>query len=283
MKRMILPVALLFLYSCNNSGPEAGKPGNDTLRSAVPEKEVAPVTETTPDTASTTTPAPAASGTTACTRMIFFQPGAEVGSGGRGRGGKANARKKQLFKYVEEKGGYTIAHVTGSTTDAGEKGKVTALDYEYKCDGKRIYFDFSSMFRTKEKQSSASFVSTLISFPINVKAGQQLPDDSGRMTSQRGDRKMVMKYTFKDRKVSAQEELITPAGKWKCYKISNTVHIDVDIPGMDEKAKLMMKQMQAMAKTASTIWFDPDFGIVKMEMYMNDQLMSRNEVIAVKR
>jgi hypothetical protein len=36
-------------------------------------------------------------------------------------------------------------------------------------------------------------------------------------------------------------------------------------------------------KIKTLTWFDPEFGIVKMEMYTNDKLSSRNEVTAVKK
>jgi hypothetical protein len=75
----------------------------------------------------------------------------------------------------------------------------------------------------------------------------------------------------------------TPAGSWNCYKISNTVAVEVDIPGMTEKAKKMMETMRNQMKTTSITWFSPDFGIVKMEMYQNGKLVSKNEIVSVKR
>jgi hypothetical protein len=61
------------------------------------------------------------------------------------------------------------------------------------------------------------------------------------------------------------------------------VEAEMDIPGMDEKTKEMMKKMKEGMKTTTTTWFSPDFGIVKMEMYMNGKLESRNEVTAVRK
>jgi hypothetical protein len=285
MKQLFLFCTLFLLFSCNESGTDkkAGKP--DTTGKSGPVQEPAPVVPADPDPEPM--PAPVPEPTVAlvnsCTRMIFFQPGAEVFAVSYDPEGKINSRQHTRIKSVEEKGGVAIAKVEGNNTDAGENGKETAVSYEYRCDGKNIYFDIASMFRSKEKQKDASFTSTMISFPINVKAGQTLPDAEGQMTSQKGERKMTMKYTFKDRKVEAMEEVTTTAGTWKCFKISNSVHIELDMPGMDEKAKAMMQQMQALTKTTSSTWFAPDFGIVKMEMYLNGKMMSRNEVVGFKR
>ena len=109
-----------------------------------------------------------------------------------------------------------------------------------------------------------------------------MPDATGTMSSERDGKKMLMKFVYKDRKVEGKEEITTPAGTFNCFKISNSVEVEMDIPGMDEKTKEMMKQMKNNMKSTTTTWFAPNFGIVKMEMYMNGELQSRNEVTAVK-
>lgn len=57
----------------------------------------------------------------------------------------------------------------------------------------------------------------------------------------------------------------------------------MEIPGMDEKAKKMMETMKSSMKNKTITWFSPDLGIVKMEMYLNDKLQSRNEITAIKK
>lgn len=52
---------------------------------------------------------------------------------------------------------------------------------------------------------------------------------------------------------------------------------------MDEKAKKMMETMKSSMKNKTITWFSPDLGIVKMEMYLNDKLQSRNEITAIKK
>lgn len=282
MKNLFCYILILTFYSCSNSAEEktpAVKDSNTKTETIQPPATVeVPVDSTDPAKEQETTGV----ADVTCTRLIFFQPGAEIESVSYDGKGKENSRQVTHILSVGGKGNFTVAKVESTDTEAGEKGKVSKVFYDYKCDGKNIYFDIASMFRTEKKNSDSSFESTPIPFPISVKAGQQLPDAHGVMSAQRGGRKMTMTYTFKNRKVEAMEEITTPAGTWKCYKISNTVEVDMDIPGMDEKAKTMMKQMQGMMKMTSSTWLSPEFGIVRMETYLNGEMKSRNEVVSFK-
>jgi hypothetical protein len=219
----------------------------------------------------------------ACGKLVFFRQGAEIEATSYGKDGKENSKQYTKILSVTNEGGFTIAKVEGKDVQVGEEQKVTTVNYEYKCDGNKIYFDVASMFRTAEKEQDATFESSLIEYPINVKEGETLPDATGTMSSERDGKKMLMKFVYKDRKVGGREEITTPAGTFNCFKISNSVEVEMDIPGMDEKAKEMMKQMKNNMKNTTTTWFSPDFGIVKMEMYINGELTSRNEVTMVKK
>ncbi len=44
-----------------------------------------------------------------------------------------------------------------------------------------------------------------------------------------------------------------------------------------------MQSMTNQMKTTGITWFSPDFGVVKMELYQNGKLQSRNEIVSVKR
>ena len=283
MKPFFFYCLLLTFFSCNNAAeekPSVVKDSNTKTETISP-----PATVEVPGDSLEPVKEPVATvvGDVSCSRLISFQPGAEIESISYDGKGKEVSRQSTRIISVSEKGGFTIAKVASTDTEAGEKGKVSKVFYDYKCDGKNIYFDIASMFRTEKKNSDSSFESTPIPFPINVKAGQVLPDAKGVMSAQRGDRKMTMSYTFKKRKVEAMEKITTPAGTWKCYKISNAVEVEMDIPGMDEKTKTMMKQMQGMMKMTSSTWLSPDFGIVRMETYLNGEMKSRNEVVSFKK
>jgi hypothetical protein len=268
-KKLIIISSLFLVMACNNSGNKPDSQTNDTTHTETDQKQI--------DQPSASVDAGA------CGKMIFFQPGAEIEATSYDEEGKEISKQYTKILSVTNEGGFTVANVEGKDTDVDGEKQTTTVNYNYKCDGNKIYFDVASMFRTAEKEKDASFESSLIEYPINVKEGEVLPDATGIMNSMRDGKKTALKFIYKNRKVEGMEKITTPAGTWNCYKLSNSVESEMDIPGMDEKAKEMMKKMQEGMKMTTTTWFAPDFGIVKMEMYMNGKLQSRNEVTSVKK
>ena len=218
-----------------------------------------------------------------CGKLIFFQQGAEIEATSYNDEGTAMSVQVTKILSVTNNGGFTIASVEGTDTGLDGEKKSTSVKYDYKCDGNKIYFDIASMFRSAEKEQDATFESSLIEYPINLEMGGDLPDAVGMMSSIKDGKKSTMKYVYKNRKVEGREEVTTPAGRWTCYKVTSSIEVEMDIPGMDDKTKEMMKKMREGMKTSGITWFAPDFGIVKMEMYVNGKLQSKNEVTAVKR
>lgn len=217
----------------------------------------------------------------ACGKLIFFQPGAEIETKTFDASGEEVSIQHTKILEVKNEEGMTVAYVEAKDMQVG--GKTIDVKYDYKCDGRNIYFDIASMFRTEAKERDASFTASTIEYPIDVKAGETLPDATGTMTTEKNGKKMEMKYHYKQRKVGEKEDVTTTAGTWSCYPVSNVIEVEMDMPGMDEKAKKIMESMRGQMKMTSTTWFAPDFGIVKMEMYQNGKMMSRNEITGVKR
>jgi hypothetical protein len=267
MKKILIVLSILFLIACNNSGNTTADVNNDTTATTETKQEE---------------PAPSALGAAGCMKMISFQPGTEIEATTFDKNGKEKSKQYTKVLSVKVENGFTVAEVEGKDRSLGTD-KIKVVNYNYKCDGDKIYFDIASMFRTEEKQQDGTFESSLIEYPINIKEGDVLPDAIGSMSSEKNGKKMIMKFIYKERKVEGKEEVATTAGTWNCFKITNTVESEMDIPGMDEKTKEMMKKMKENMKTTTTTWFAPDFGIVKMEMYMNGELQSRNEITAVKK
>jgi hypothetical protein len=224
----------------------------------------------------------ATAGTGACNNLIYFRPGAEIGSKSYDAASKELSSQLVKILDIKNEGGMTVAYVTSNDTSKPGK-QVTNMKYSYKCDGKTIFFDLASMMRPAAEKQQTKFDASVIEYPIAVSAGQTLPEASGTMTMEHGGRKTTMKYHYKDRKVEGKEAVKTPAGSWNCFKITNRVEVEMDIPGMDEKAKKMMAEMTNKMKTTSITWFAPDFGVVKMEMYQNGKLQMKNEIVTVKR
>ncbi len=149
-------------------------------------------------------------GTVACTNMIFFQPGAEINAKSYDEAGKELSSMHTKVQEVKEENGMTVAYVEAS--DTSNSKHIINMKYNYKCDGKSIYLDLASMMRSTARDQDAKFEASLIEYPINVTAGETLPNAGGTMAIEKGGKKMTMKYHYKDRKVEARET-ITTAGR----------------------------------------------------------------------
>jgi hypothetical protein len=221
-------------------------------------------------------------GAGACNNLIYFRPGAEIGSKSYDATGRELGSQLVKILNIKNEGGMTVAYVTSSDTSKPGK-QVINMKYSYKCNGKSIFLDLASMMRPTAEKQQATFEASVIEYPIAVSAGQTLPETTGTMTMGKDGRKTTMKYHYKDRKVEGKEAVTTPAGSWTCYKITNRVEVEMDIPGMDERTKKMMVEMTNKMKTTSITWFAPDLGVVKMEMYQNGKLQMKNQIVTIKR
>jgi hypothetical protein len=221
-------------------------------------------------------------GPVACNKLIFFQQGAEMVTKSYDAAGKEVSAQRTRIVSVKNEGGMTVAYAEASDTTRSNN-HVSNMKYSYKCDGKTIYFDLATMLRSNAQDPNATIEASAVEYPIAVSAGQTLPDANGAMSFERNGKKTNMKYHYKERKVDGKEKVTTPAGSWDCYKISNRIDVEVDFPGMSDKAKQMMQTMTNQMKSTAVTWFSPDFGIVKFELYQNGKLVSRNEIVAVKR
>jgi hypothetical protein len=197
-----------------------------------------------------------------CSKMIFFKEGAEIDSKSYDGNGKETASQHSKITSVKEEGGMTVA--TSEAVNSNGDGSSKAVTLNYKCDGNKIYFDLAAMLGDVAKERGGTFEASAVEYPVNISEGESLPDATGVM------------------KVDGKEEVKTPAGSWNCYKISHTIEVEMDMPGMNDKAKKMMEAMMGMMEMKSITWFAPDFGVVKSETYNNGKLQSKNEVVAYK-
>jgi len=284
MRYLLLLTIFLNLYACN----PGGDPKKETVEDSIPVRKDSSVA-VIPSTDSLPLPVPEpgkAIGNeteSTCAGLAMFQPGAEITTAVYNDKGEEMSKQKVKVLSVKEKNGISTATCLGQELKSSEQEKEAPSSFEYQCDGKSIFFSIGSLFNQDKKKKEAGVNASLISFPIQVKAGQTLPDARGFINNNMGDKKMSMKYVFRNRKVGAREKITTPAGSWNCYPVSNTVEVELDLPGMDENSKAMMKKMQNMMKMTMITWVAPDLGIVKMEMYVNGELKTKNEVIEVKR
>lgn len=284
MRYLFLLLIGSVLFACNSSDTSKKEKSNDTaeVKNAIINAEAA-ATDTLPLPEPEPVKEQPAVAVSACAGLALFQPGAEIVTAVYNDKGEEMSKQKVKVLNVKEKNGISTANCVGQELRTGATTTEAPSHFEYQCDGKNIFFNIGSLFNEGKKKKEAGVNASLISFPIALKDGQTLPDARGFINNTDGEKKMSMKYAFRNRKVGAREKISTPAGSFNCYPVSNNVEVEVDLPGMDEKSKEMMKQMQKMMKMSMTTWISPELGIVKMEMYMNGELKSRNEVVEVRR
>lgn len=214
--------------------------------------------------------------------MPFFQKGTQVTSKTYNENGEEISSETTTVLEVTEEGGFTIAKVEAlvSRPSSPEASKV---NFSYKCDGKTLYFDVASMYRSEDKNQNPDFESSYFEYPIEMEVGKEFPDMQGTMSSVKAGKKMTMTYHLTNRKAVAKEKVTVPAGSWDCYKITHDLKVDLDIPGMDAKMVEMMKQVQGQNQVTAITWFSPEIGMVKSEVYQNGQLDTRNELFEIKK
>lgn len=213
-----------------------------------------------------------------CNKMIFFKEGAEIDSKTYDGNGKETGSQHTKIVSVNDDGGITVA--TAQSTDTAGSGK--PFEVNYKCDGKKIYVDVASVLNNAAKNKSGKFEATPVEYPIDITEGETLPDMDGTMNMEANGKTTRVKYHFKNRKVEGKEDITTPAGTFSCYKITNSVETEMDMPGMTEQMKKVMETMKDKFKMSSVTWFAPSFGILKSETYLNGKLQSSNEIVGYK-
>ena len=160
----------------------------------------------------------------------------------------------------------TAANKSGSTTTAtvqsemfSKKGKTIAKGTNnMKCDNGILMVDlkaFISPEQAEQIKADAKASDIYLSYPASMKVGDVLPDGKMNLDIQQDNgMKTNVDVKITDRKVDAEESVTTPAGTWKCYKISYHSAIKIAIMGIG-----------IPIKSDITEWFAPNFGVVKTE------------------
>jgi hypothetical protein len=88
-----------------------------------------------------------------------------------------------------------------------------------------------------------------------MKTGDALPDGKMNVDIQQDNgMKSNVDIKITERKVEGEESITTPAGTWKCFKITYHSAIKIAMMGIGIPIKMDM-----------TEWFAPNFGVVKTE------------------
>ena len=213
-----------------------------------------------------------------CGSLIFFHKGAIVKGATYDSTGKEISKQTSTITDVKDNGG----EITGTVKmDMSSSFGSHTMNTQYKCDGSNLYVDLNSLMANLSALKGAKVQTSSLKFPIHLSVGQSLPEASVTVEMDRGNMKMKMVTSYIDRKVEGTDKVTTQGGTWNCYRVASTIKSTTDYGNAE-----MQKKMEALAKkmpdSKMIAWFAPDFGIVKMEMYSGNKLITRSQVISVK-
>lgn len=265
MKNCYFIIIIFFFVACSNPADNSKKSDKDSNSIAAKEKKESK----------------AESGGNDCDNNLLFKKGVEIQTSTNNVQGNVTMKSVSRITNVYQEGGMTVSECEMKT--ANENGKnEKIMNARYKCDGKNFYMDLASLLSDPKQNTHVE--TTGLQFPFNVTVGETLPDASNSIVMNRGGKEMKITSYIKERKVEAKESVTTPAGTFECYRISFTIETDMDIPGMDDKSKEVMKEVKKKMGTNKMIfWYAPGITIIKMEFFMGDKLVTRNEVTGIKK
>jgi hypothetical protein len=213
-----------------------------------------------------------------CGSLVFFHKGAIVKGSTYDSAGKETSSQVSTITDVKTSGSNLVGTVK---MDMSSSFGNRTMNVDYTCDGNNLAVDLQSMMGNFRALKGAKTEATSLKFPIKLSVGQSLPDASLSITMDRGNMKMKTVSTHVGRKVESIEKVTTPGGTWNCYKVVSDIKTTTDYGNAE-----MQKRMEAVAgKTPGqkmVAWFAPDFGIVKMEMFLGNKMITRSMVTSVK-
>lgn len=184
-------------------------------------------------------------------------------------------KKTSLVKHkVISNNGTEIKAQASIYAKLKDKEPSTEMDYSVKCDGDDFHFNIGSMTmggNAAMQGMEMDMEGGYITIPTNPSVGQKLK--GGDLTVNIGggaSMPMAMKFvtTISNRKVEAIENVTTPAGTFKCVKISEDVEV-----------KSIMK-----IKSKSVTWYAKGVGMVRSETYnRKGKLMGHSELTKISK
>ncbi len=141
---------------------------------------------------------------------------------------------------------------------------VSEGDYQIICEGDKIKIDVESMLASMQQFSGQENMNMKVEgdyviFPSQLEVGASLPESKSNMTLLMGENNATMSSTdiyLKNRKVEKEEDITTPAGTFKCYKIVYDMDMDMKVMGINRKMS-----------SRGAEWIAEGVGVVKTASY----------------
>ena len=170
---------------------------------------------------------------------------------------------------------YTTSGVSGNTGTVNseffdKKGKsIIKSSSTIRCENGMMMIDMKMLIPQQQLEQFKNTTSTgtvYLEYPPTFKTGDMLKDASFAMDVDNNGLKQSLTMNITNRKVEGEESVTTPAGTWKCYKISYN-------------SKMNMKTMGVGVPMNfdGIEWFASGFGVVKTESkYGSTMIVSIN-------
>lgn len=159
----------------------------------------------------------------------------------------------------------------GSTMKDKKGEEIGTSEFIVKCENGVYYFDMNNYLSGESmeayKDMNFTVESDAIEIPANPQPGDELKGGSVQVKVEGMDM-MNMNMSVSDRKVEAIEDITTPAGTFKCVKITYNF-----------KSKVAFVNVQG----SGVDWISKDLGSVRTESYAkNGKLTGYTELTAIK-
>jgi len=197
-----------------------------------------------------------------CTEMFDYREGTTWEWSNYDKKGKLVGKTVQkIDQYNESANGFTATMSTYHTDKKGEQTPTISMDMT--CKDGTLYFDMKNFLPEEyldgsDGQMNLEVNGDNLETPSNLQVGEALKDASVSMKIAGEDSPIGinMKVEIFNRKVEAKEHLETPAGKFNCFVITQTI-----------KTKTIVS-----VEMNSKNWYSPGVGNVKSETYRKGKL-----------
>ena len=173
--------------------------------------------------------------------------------------GKGKIEGKYIHKMISKtkSGGQTIFEMQQTFMDPKSPEDILRQDtIRFRCEDNVFYIDMDKFLNQNQMEAfegmEVKVVSEDLMYPPKLSPGMKLKDGSIRIEMAGGMMNMNMTTNIINRKVEAYETITTPAGDFKCYKVSEDIE---------------SKMAFINTKIRSVAWIAKDIGTIRSESY----------------
>lgn len=186
--------------------------------------------------------------------------------------GKLQGTYSQKIISIKENGGETVFELLQTFKDPKNSESIIRQDtISFRCKDNVFYIDMEKYLNQKQlegfKNMEVKLTTNDLMYPSKLSPGMELND--GSISLEIGNGIMNMTTNIVNRKVAAYEDISTPAGNFKCYKITE-----------DVKSKMGFIKVNI----SNVAWIVQDIGTIRSESYnKKGKLDSVTELIKIVR